>query len=308
MIRYLPFLDGKYSVAPGLFPLNKAGLPADGLVFQLDENYEDNINNKLACRKENIHKYYCEKNPLASTTIRINEYIVTQMIKEYPQFFVLQNKEDHYSLLNNRTGEQLHWGDDWTTIAGDIYVSLFDALCCQLQEDFAICQLQREKDWMAAIHLCAPNHWAATEKIGRTFNLVHAPVPGMEKTMQHYFKMLLSVVHKGPFTRFAWGIATDTRLNHHPKPPPDTDPVYWQGRAIDAENGELFLRVERQNLIGFPSMNAFLFTIRTYFYSIDSLDAAEKKALLSALETMSPESLRYKGLTNKVELLRSRLG
>ncbi|HCN82673.1 MAG TPA: DUF3445 domain-containing protein, partial [Sphingobacteriaceae bacterium] len=29
----------------------------------------------------------------------------------------------------------------------------------------------------------------------------------------------------------------------------------------------LYVRVERQNLIGFPEVNAFLFTIRTYLLS-----------------------------------------
>jgi hypothetical protein len=108
-------------------------------------------------------------------------------------------------------------------LPGNNYVSLFDALCCQVQEDIAVCQLNRNEDWLAAIHLCAPNHWAPQDKIGKPFNKVHAPVADMEKINASYRKMFDSLVHKGPFTRFAWGIATDTRLNHHPVAPPGAD-------------------------------------------------------------------------------------
>ena len=101
-----------------------------------------------------------------------------------------------------------------------------------MPEDVVICQLAPEQDWLAAIHLCAPNHWAAHDKIGKPFNVVHGNIPGMEKINQHYFKMLELLVQKGPFTRFAWGLATDNRLNHHPEPPLGFDPILWQGRQI----------------------------------------------------------------------------
>jgi hypothetical protein len=187
------------------------------------------------------------------------------------------------------------------------YISLFDALCSQVQEDVAICQLEGERDWLAAIHLSSPNHWDPAQKIGRPFSSVHAVVPGMERLNQQYFKMLVTAVQKGPFFRFAWGIATDTRLNHHPLPPPGIDPLYWQGRKVEADESNIYLRVERQTITGVPACNAFLFTIRTYFYDIDELTAEEKAALYSAVEGMSASSLEYKGLTDKVEILKGRL-
>ena len=161
-------------------------------------------------------------------------------------------------------------------------------------------------DWLAAIHLCAPNHWAAEDKVGKPFNVVHAPVPGMEKTMPHYFKMLQSVIQKGPFTRYAWGIATDNRLNHHPEAPPGINKQQWQGRAID-EHSQLYIRTERQNLVGFPQVNAFMFTIRTYFYEVTQLNNNEKKALWSAVRGMSEEALAYKGLTGVTDFLSKHL-
>jgi dimethylamine monooxygenase subunit A len=306
-MKYLPFIEGGYSVAPGLIPMQKALRANDKLVFQIDDLYNDCINNKLDCRKENIHKYFCQHELKSETASIVNRYIVTQLFSEHPSIFDLHNVGDDFLFSNKKTKEELRWNTDWINISGDKYLSLFDALCSQMQEDFAICQLDNDKDWMAAIHLCAPNHWAAADKAGRSFDIVHAPVPGMEKNMKHYFKMLCTIINKGPYTRFAWGISTDNRLNHHPEAPAGTDNDYWYGRSMNENNSELYVRVERQNLIGFPDVNAFLFTIRTYFYLVDELNKEEKLALLYAIENMSPESLEYKGLSDKKEFLRKRL-
>jgi dimethylamine monooxygenase subunit A len=129
----------------------------------------------------------------------------------------------------------------------------------------------------------------------------------MEKTLRHYPKLLETLVTKGPFTRLAWGIATDNRLNHHPEPPPGQQAQAWPGRRRGPGTSELFVRVERQNLLGLPEVHAFLFTIRTYFYALASLDAAEQAALLRAVESMSPAALQYKGLTGQVARLREML-
>ncbi len=324
-MKYLPFLDGKYSTAPGLNLMSKAG-PQDQLVFQLDEQYAGFIGNKLDCRKEDIHKYYVENNLYRNTAIAVNKLIVNQLTKEHPSDFKLSVENDYtrendgyafengsYTLHNKRTGKSLQWKDDWINVSAPInvgegpYISLFDALCSQVQEDIAICQLDNEKDWLAAIHLSAPNHWSPAEKAGKPFGAVHSVVPGMEKLNQQYMKMLITAIQKGPFFRFAWGIATDLRLNHHPLPPPGVDPTYWQGRKPEAETDPLYLRVERQTITGLPGSNAFLFTIRTYFYDVDELEPHEKEALQAAVESMSPQSLEYKGLTNTIDILRNRL-
>jgi hypothetical protein len=288
-MKYLPFLDGKYSTAPGL---NKAD-PHTPFAFDLDEQYDSFIRNKQDCRKENIHKYYLETNLYPGTLRAVNQALVTLLLKEHPTSFIAAHP---LSLHNKRTGETLRWKKDWMHMEEGPYLSLFDALCSQVPEDIAICQLEEDKDWLAAIHLSAPNYWSPAEKIGRPFSAIHAAVPGMEKLNQHYFKMLVTAVQKGPFIRFAWGITTDIRLNHHPTPPPGTDPVLWRGRKMEDE-GSLYVRVERQTLIGLPDVNAFVFTIRTYFYAIDELSDTEKKALQMAVAGMSQESLAYKGLS-----------
>ncbi len=306
-MKYLPFLDGKYSTAPGLTAMAKAEHAADRLVFQLDQQYDSYIKNKSECREEDFHKYFVEADLRGETAAAVNRHIVRQLVAEYPAVFTWKDQNGRHTLLNALTGESLEWAEDWIDIRHPAYVSLFDGLCSQVQEDIAICQLDGDRDWLAAIHLCAPNHWAPAEKVGRPFGVVHGVVPGMEKLNQQYFKMLVTAVQKGPFFRFAWGLATDIRLNHHPNPPPGFDPAAWQGRSVLTEGTQLYLRVERQTINGLPDCNAFLFTIRTYFYAMEELTAEEQRALLMAVESMSPESLEYKGLTGKVEQLRTLL-
>jgi dimethylamine monooxygenase subunit A len=306
-MKYLPFLDGKYSTAPALQPMAKAGDSKEQFVFQIDEQYDAYLANKSNCRKEDIHKYYVEAELHDDTVAAVNRQIVQQLITEYPADFTLDTDNAQIRLHNGKTGKTLQWEDDWIHIGDKAYLSLFDALCSQVQEDVAICQLDGGRDWLAAIHLSSPNHWAPALKVGRPFSSVHHVVPGMEKLNQQYFKMLVTAVQKGPFSRFAWGIATDTRLNHHPVPPPGADLVHWRGRSVQADTSNIYLRVERQTITGIPSCHAFLFTIRTYFYDTDELTAGEKSALYMAVKGMSPESLEYKGLTDKVEILRTRL-
>jgi hypothetical protein len=303
MSKYLPFLDGSYSTAPGLTAMGKAA-ESEKFVFHIDEQYSDFIENKRACRREQLNKYYLEEKLYPRTIASVNRFLVHQLISGHPAQFSPQGP---HALHNRKTGETLEWGGNWLDIQGSGYRSLFDALCSQVQEDIAVCQLEGSDDWLAAIHLSAPNHWSPADKIGKPFGEVHGPVPGMEKLNQQYSRMLFTAVHKGPFFRFAWGISTDTRLNHHPHAPPGVDPVYWQGRRVEDDDGLLYLRVERQAIVGLPECDAFIFTIRTYFYDVNQLDAGEKKALLSAVESMSPQSLAYKGLTGTLDNLRRRL-
>ena len=276
----------------------------DQFVFQLDDQYAGFMDNKVGCREENAHKYYVEDNFKEGTKVAVNQFFVNRLIKEYPDVFAFAFEEGRFSLSNKRKEEMLTWGEDWINCEG--WHSLFEGLCHQIQEDVAICQLEGDRDWLSAIHLSAPNHWDPADKIGKPFGAVHGPVPGMEKLNQSYSKMLLTAVQKGPFFRFAWGIATDTRLNHHPRAPAGVDEAFWLGRKVAvASADDICVRVERQTISGLTENNAFFFTIRTYFYPINSLSPEEKRALMMAVEGMSAESLAYKGLAGGVDNLRT---
>ena len=114
------------------------------------------------------------------------------------------------------------------------------------------------------------------------------------------------MIYKGPYVRFAWGLSTDTYLNHHPHPRLDVPEYAWQGRTFSQTRPRLWLRVERQTSWGFPQIAAALFTIRTYFTDCREIKRNPSKlnALTCAIESMTPEILRYKGIADaKAEIL-----
>ncbi|MEE8428728.1 MAG: heme-dependent oxidative N-demethylase subunit alpha family protein [Gammaproteobacteria bacterium] len=96
-------------------------------------------------------------------------------------------------------------------------------------------------------------------------------------------RLVQSMINKGPFVRFAWRIATDTRLNHHPAPPAVQNVFDWRGRRFQTDNPKLFLRVERQTINRLPDVDAALFTIRTYFMDIKGLQPGQLDKLRLAL-------------------------
>jgi hypothetical protein len=241
---------------------------SEGPIFDFDEQREIYFENKRRCRDEDINKYFCRYEFSGPT-----ERAVVDFLRPF-------SKDQS---------------------------SDFDTLCSQFQEDIAVVQLDGEKDWLAAIHLCSPNHWDPRTKIGKPFDEIHAPVPEITRTVKNYQVMLKMIIDKEPFSRFAWGIATDDRLNHHPEPPPGYDTNEWRGRRVVNENTEFFVRVEKQHLIGLKEVNAFIFTIRTYFYNVNELVRGEQAALAKAIDSMTPASLEYKGMTLLKDVLMKKL-
>lgn len=299
-------MKGKYEVSPGLKPLGTdCGMGAsDKLIFQIGNEVEHFLENKQACRNENLQKYFCTYQDDLSTMHAVNDFIVEMLVNDYPDYFHISTTQDYRVLHCNLTGEEIKLSPDYQLIDSLKYISLFDALCAQVPEDMAVWQVKENTDWLAALHICAPNHWAPQEKIGRNFSDFHAPVPGLEGLRKRYFPMLQSITDKGSFVRFTWGLSTDCHLNHHPIPPPSIDKNHWQGRSFNPYHPELYIRTERQTLTGFQDENAVLFTIRTYFTNVASLSGEELEALASAIQSMSPASLVYKGLDkSKDEIL-----
>ncbi|MFA6108264.1 MAG: heme-dependent oxidative N-demethylase subunit alpha family protein, partial [Candidatus Latescibacterota bacterium] len=147
-----------------------------------------------------------------------------------------------------------------------------------------------------AIHLCFPYRWTAEEKIGLDFVTMHLPVPGIENFRRP--GMVNIMLQKGPLVRFVWEVVTDTRLNHHPEPPPGVPLERWQRRPFDPEDPRFFLRVERVVIWSFPDQEAALLAVRVSFQDGAAIrrDPTRRDALCAAIASMSPESLRYKGL------------
>lgn len=309
---YFPLQKGRYEVTPGLHVLGTdfGNGRNDKLIFQIDANFLHYREQKLTARKERLEKYYCAGTLEPDKKSYITRFIMHQLCKEHPILFRHQLQNNHHQLLCRITGDTLIFDQNFILLTplpdSNGYVDCLDGLAMQVQEDIALVEIpDRGNDRITALHLCFPNHWAAEEKVGQSFLSSHAPVPGMAKIKQHAVQLLDNLLNRGPFVRFAWGLATDERLNHHPIAPDYAKTEQWQGRLFDPANPELYLRVERQVIQGLPAINTLLFTIRTYFYDVANLKRSPEKrqALQSALQSMSAAILHYKGLTQNLPLI-----
>ncbi|AFY54762.1 Protein of unknown function (DUF3445) [Rivularia sp. PCC 7116] len=305
---YFPLQNGRYEIKPGMMPFDTDfGNQSDSKLFQLDSNFESYRQVKLAARKSSLSKHYQTYNYSNSVAKAVAQLIINRLTTEYPQYFNLANHGNQLTLNCQLTKEILYFNQKFQllkykssdkSIFPD-YISTLDALAAQIQSDIlVISRNQNSDDWMSAIHLCYPNHFSAAEKIGKDFVSVHLPVAGIEKINQRAKAIVNTMIVRKPMMRFAWGLSTDTRLNHHPQPPSGIESKQWYGRNFDISNPRLFLRIERQVMWGLPEYDAAIFTIRTYFRDCREIkkDFVLKNKLISAIESMTPESLIYKDL------------
>lgn len=299
--RYFPLSSGKYEVKPGMVRLGSCfgnGV-ADEQVFQIDANFADYRESKVIARAERLEKYYQTYNYSDAVATAVGRLIVARLVCEHPQYFQIQQEDGFLALHCKLTQETLFFDDNYrlqqveaSTKPIPGYVSTLDALALQVQEDITVvCRGSNTHNWVSAIHLCFPNHWSAEDKIGRDFATVHAPVAGMEKINRCANAIVNTMIVRQPMVRFAWGLSTDTCLNHHPA-------NIWVGRPFDIDNPRLYLRIERQVIWGLRECDAAIFTIRTYLRDVNEIkdSSAMLEHLVSAIRSMSTESLQYKGL------------
>ncbi|ARV59001.1 hypothetical protein BZZ01_10450 [Nostocales cyanobacterium HT-58-2] len=328
---YFPLENGRYEVKPGLisFGSDLGQGEADKQVFQIDENFAHYRNVKLLARAERLSKYYQTYNyddtvpgKLTPSTLAsgIAHLIIARLTQEHPQNFhckwLTTDKVAFHCKLTRETlyldaNLQLQKVETQGEPVFPPYASTFDALAAQIQEDLTVvCRGNDGSNWLGAVHLCYPNHWSAEEKIGQDFASIHAPVAGIEKINRRASAMVNTMITREPMVRFAWGLSTDTRLNHHPDPPLNIPTYQWQGRHFNPDNPRLFLRIERQVIWGLPEYNAVLFTIRTYFRDCHEVkkDTNLCRKLSSAILSMTQESLIYKGLAESRDSILTWLG
>lgn len=308
---YFPLSSGHYVVEAGLKILGQQ--PVEGVIesefFPIDRLYGHYLSQKRVSRRD-LGKHYVTDRLPEATAREVAAWIMDRLILESPEYFqregwVFRNLLAGFEVTINPDGlrveefrhlpplvPEAQGPDDFTG------ADLLDFLASQLSEDLTLTQFDpaTRENWLSLLHVSFPNHWAPEAKIGKPFMAVHEPVADFERVARASDKLIEAMITKGPFIRFAWGIATDTRLNHHPEAP--------AGRTLERHDPETLgrhvcMRIERQTIQGFPGQNAALFTIRTTFRSLAEVaEDPEKRVMLrEAIATMSPEALRYKGLT-----------
>ena len=320
--KYFPPSNGKYEVVAGLSRLGHdfGNGAQDKNIFQFDEQWETYRHQKLASRQEDLDKYYLNISADNALRAKVVHRLINTLVAESPQLF----RVSEIASTGNRvldcllTREAISVDGDGELLdvtrakqsARPIpeYEDAIDAIVSQLQEDVTIMQInEKGGDRMVTMHVCYPNHWSVVEKIGKSFVASHTEVPHFEKLASQSSLFVSNLTHRGPFVRFAWGLATDTRLNHHAEPPENLTMEQWKGRGFNDPTAPLYMRIERQVVYPFPEHNALMFTIRTYHRPLEELTENESRSLFLAISDMDEKSARYKGLYNHQDAILQRI-
>lgn len=159
----------------------------------------------------------------------------------------------------------------------------------ETEEDFLIHRSLGEKDWLSSAHVCFASHWRPEDKIGKSFEEIHQPVP---MNLKNSKKLVGAMIHGGIFERFVWSIIFERKYNFHPR---------MQHKKFDSDNPFVMIKVERQITVGFSEHNFCLFILRQYLIEEKDID---KKILSEVIKGMTPEQKEYKGLSDCSDLLR----
>jgi dimethylamine monooxygenase subunit A len=174
-------------------------------------------------------------------------------------------------------------------------------LCLAFAEDFAIVDGPRAViAWIAA---CLPSHWAPTEKVGRHFAQVHAPVADNALLLKAGEHLMRLVCEPQRWERFVWNVSRHPRLNAHPNA---VDPAPWPADAFaDGHAPAAWFRSERQTFLPLPAHQQAVFTIATDSVPLAHAMASPQRArqLHDAIASMSQDVLAYRSLTTVREPL-----
>jgi len=147
------------------------------------------------------------------------------------------------------------------------------------QEDFCILQKQGDQHVLTAAVMCFPSSWDVRQKIGRSIDSIHGPVPEFADVSRTVERMLSAIRVEQPLERANFLIYTDPEL-HQPR-----------GEGIDKPidpDAPRYIRVERQTFRRLPETLAVVFAIHTYVVP-ESILSVEEHA---ALARFKPELLR----------------
>jgi len=153
-----------------------------------------------------------------------------------------------------------------------------------VQED--LCVMVRDGDeWrLGAAVVCFPSFWRLGDKLGRTQQDVHVPVPRYDVELSARVSKLLDRLSPGRIVaRRNWGFASSAHLFV-----PDVAALGDPG-AFDP--ARWWLRSERQTLQRLPVSGAVLFTIRVQLAPLEAVGARPSLAarLVEAMDSWPPE-------------------
>lgn len=266
----LPFLSGRYHNFPKQYELGKGEISLhkgdDSKVFQYS------LENANLFKANHTHIYVTGTEDYIGSTSDALEYehravywMMRRLVKEYPYIYSGVFNDIDPTSPNN-----------------------FNFVCNKIQEDVALFKVDEVgKNEAVSVHVTCPSFWDPVSILGKNINKVHKPVPELPEIPD---KWVRSLSDEGSIkVQFQWFPTTCPLLNHHPKAVESIKP-------FDKNDPELYIRVERQTLVGLG--DSLLFLIRTYLHDCSEMPPEHRKALVESINSLSEAKLDYKGLTD----------
>ena len=163
-----------------------------------------------------------------------------------------------------------------------------------VQEDICIMTNIEGKWILTAAVLYAPSRWKLFDKIGKSLEGIHQPVPGYQEQIGNAVEVTFDkLTADRSMWRANWTLL-DNATRFQPTPPSAENQLKIEGANLDEQ---IFFRVERQTLRKMPESGDIVFTIRTYVTPLGSVlqEIETPEKLLEAIKTMEPEHVAYKG-------------
>ena len=180
-----------------------------------------------------------------------------------------------------------------------------DAVALAIEEDYVMFRgaTNASPDRAHVLHVCLPSGWSASDKVGLDFSAIHVTVPHNAPLRAAHHGLIRSLINRGPFVRYVWGLHRDDELCHDPHR--HTQPPEVRGQSPEEAAGSTWFRVERQTTCGLPGENVAFFFIRVFQTPlVAAITTAERaRTMAAALRDMTPELAAYKSLVHRREPL-----
>lgn len=272
--RYFPVSPGQYMSRAQVHKWGTDfGNPQDQQYFQVDDQYERYV-------EERRNSPYKSVVLLDDSARKVHDEVLGWIIRTVRREFHPANPLVNHPQFDHRECYN-HIGD-------------------YIQEDLTILQRMPDgTDRQIMLDVRFPTGWDPIPMIGKSFQDIHGRVgqdftPSEDKA-KHFVDL---IVDRGPWVRFIWTPAQCDYLSLHPAVP----------RPKWSEVDKGWFRVERQVTVPFPQVNASLFLIRVYNYTMESLTQDQRASLISVIRG-GGEGATYKGFdmngADMVRLLRA---
>lgn len=212
-----------------------------------------------------------------------------------PNINYLKQKEIELNKFGNELGYTMLSGfplvEDLSVYCGLEKTNNMRDVALQLEEDVAILYNGR----LVSMCFCFPSGFVPSEKLGKTFMEMHAPVPDRQKLDRSSDKVVEMISKPGAvFRRQVWTLTTSAKLSRHPK---------YKSYEVPPTLEDLCFRHETQTTVGYGDGRTAFFFVKVDVTPYMWLTEEKKQMIIESINTMSDAVLEYKGLHEIKSLL-----